>query len=158
MATASTDLPPDLAELEAGIYRSTLDNGLLDLCAGAGVLVFGLGAHFDWGGLVPVWIAVIFGARIPIQRRLLASRIGHVRPLAPRRRAEHNKKLLVGGALVFTMLVGIAAFLLSSKGGEFLAGIDFPLLVVAAGVLPTIFGAVLFTRFLRTHPVLDAGL
>ncbi len=117
----------DLHRLEASLYRSFWQDGLLDVFIGTGVLLIG----FAWlAALVPLG-AVVPAVLMPFwpiaRKRLITPRAGYVRFSDARTRHERKQlRMLVGigtGVFVLSLLGGIYAYfrVAASASDAFLA-------------------------------------
>lgn len=110
--------------LEEQLFRRYWDDGLLDLLAGAGVLMAGvawLAGVVAVGGALAVLPIVLWR---PLRARLVEPRLGQVEFRAKRiaRQQRHSLALLGAGVLAFALVLAVA--LTRTRGG---GGIGAPL-------------------------------
>ena len=111
----------DLESLESEAYRESFSDGLVDLFVGFGLVL--IGALWLWfpevAGLAGALAAAVAWALVPIRRRIVEPRVGHVKWAAPRLKWERRQywrlfglgsvALLLGVGLVLTIVRGDAA-------------------------------------------------
>jgi hypothetical protein len=115
----STDLGPmpDLDDLEERTYRTTQEDGLIDLLAGLGLLGFGLGVLFSIPMLTILAPALLATMWKPLKDRMATRHIGYVRFSEPRRRKERRGLWTMQWALVGAFLGGLVLWLVMERGG-----------------------------------------
>jgi hypothetical protein len=115
----STDLEamPDLDDLEERTYRTTQDDGLIDLLAGLGLLGFGLGVLFELPMLTILAPALLASMWKPLRDRISTRHIGYVRFSEPRRKKERRGLWTVQWALVGAFVAGLVLWLAIERGG-----------------------------------------
>lgn len=91
--------------LEAALFRTYWDDGLLDLVCGLAVLSIGIGWWFRQVVLAAVAPAVIWLLWAPLRRKLIEPRAGFVE-------FSHARQQHAQRSLRLTLLLGIGAFLL----------------------------------------------
>jgi hypothetical protein len=104
-----------LKEIERNVFRSTFQDGLLDIAIGGFLLVFAIGPFLTpylgdfWGTVVaflPLWV-ILFPALWLIRQRVVKPRIGFVKygPWRASRMMHFNVVILT--ILVFSLILGI---------------------------------------------------
>lgn len=115
--------------LEARLFRTYWDDGLLDLVAGIAVLSIGIGWWFEWAVLAAVAPALIWPLWAPLHRKLIEPRAGYVE--FSRRRQQHTRR-----SLLLAVLLGIGAFLLGIGAFVYVMhrGMDSPYVRIVPGI------------------------
>jgi len=136
----------DLENLETEAYQDSTSDGLIDLFLGLSLVWFGVVWLWieSWIGEAATVPAILFWFAVPMRRRFLKQRIGHVRWTERRRRWERKQlKLLLGFAQL--CLFGLSGFLVLRHVGaiaasDVVAGLPAGLLGIGAFILATTVG------------------
>lgn len=112
----------DLDELEEKTYRTTQQDGLIDLLVGLGLLGFGVGVLFELPMLTILAPALLATLWKPLREKITTRHLGYVRFSEPRRRKERRGMWTVRWALVGTVLGGFVLWFAFDRGGDSLRG------------------------------------
>jgi hypothetical protein len=193
----------DLNAVEERAYRSTWDDGILDLLLGLGLVLLGVLFRTDLAGLAGVFVAALLLPVWAAAKKLITEpRLGYVKFSEQRRARERgwSRGLIALGAAMFVLAVGLYFSQMNSGGlrevltelnaGYLLFGvligvgfagagsmIELPRLwayagivvlatgvgsfsgvaledaLLAAGIAVSVWGAIVFRRFLARHPL-----
>ena len=137
----------DIKRLEREVYRSTWEDGLLDLFFGVGLLILALswlGELHALTGLAPALLVPLWA---PIRKRVTEPRMGLVRLTERRRSTERAKLFWLLGLGVMTLVVALLGFVLvavtpgpSLEPGSLVAGLPAALLGVGALLVAAMLG------------------
>jgi hypothetical protein len=106
----------ELSKLERRILREWWDDGLIDLFAGLGVLLIGIGWQFDlvmMGLIVPPLLVPLWG---PTRERIVVPRAGFVVLGEPTRGVLTRGNWILVAAGVVTLLLGVAGYFVVRGG------------------------------------------
>jgi hypothetical protein len=84
--------------------RAELEDGIVDLVCGAGLVAWGAMMYADLGGLGAIPFAVMLPMAMNLRKRLVTPRIGHVRLEA---RGRRRRVSLTAGLFTLTLLGGV---------------------------------------------------
>lgn len=130
--------PTGLEDIEREAYQESFSDGLLDIFVGMSLV--SVGVTWLWiqqlPGLAGVLPALLAGAILPIRRRLLAPRMGHVTWRAPRLRQERRQLGFLLVLVLAAALSGNGAIEAIREGGtQQGTGAGLPAFILAAGAL-----------------------
>ncbi len=108
----------DLDELEEHTYRTTQQDGLIDLLAGLGLLGFAVGVLLELPMLTILAPALLATMWKPLRDKIATRHVGYVRFSEPRRKRERRGLWTLHWALVGTALAGVAVWLVFDRGGD----------------------------------------
>lgn len=115
----------DLESFESEAYRDSFSDGLVDLFVGLGLL--SIGVLWLWApavaGLAGVLAAVVAGVLVPIRRRIVEPRVGHVTWTAPRLKWERKQYWRMFGLGSVALILGVG-LVLSVVRGDVVTGED----------------------------------
>ena len=118
----------DLKQLERNAFRSTFQDGLLDIFLGLALLLFAVTPLLTDLGLGDFWSSVVMGCGwlvawlglLLAKRRVTVPRVGRVKP-GPERRARHSRVVAVSTVVLFAgVLAGFAVYLLPQPDARLL--------------------------------------
>ena len=120
--TDRTDAPDlesihNLENLEEQTYRTTQQDGLIDLLVGLGLLGFGLGVMLEFPMLTILAPALLATMWKPLRDRITTRHLGYVRFSEKRRQRERRGLRATHWALVGTLLAGVALWFVLARGG-----------------------------------------
>jgi len=142
----------DLKELERKAFRSTFQDGLLDIFLGAVLLLFAVTPLLTDLGLGDFWSSVVMGCGWLVawlglalaKRHVTVPRMGRVKP-GPARRARHSRMIAISTVVLFAgVLAGFAVYLLPQPDTRLL---DW--------LVPALLGLVTFGMFSLCAHLLD---
>ena len=149
----------NLAALEKKAYRSVVDDGVIDICLGFFMLVFGLVLATDihlFGTVdLPIFLfLLIYPLWRGLRKRVIEPRIGYVRLRADRMaQIKRNKKTIVYA--FFWLMLGMAALLSRDAGWVApLQDVKVILIGCAMGVPIALAAALLHVRRWWFHTVI----
>ena len=124
-----------LSSLEADIFKSRFDDGLLDCFAGFALAVIGISWWLHLAVLGAITPALLVPLWLPLHKRLIEPRLGQVEYSARRKRLlgkSHRYALLIGA---FMLVLGVAIYFWAQPRQSDSAGI-LPLIIpLLPGVL-----------------------
>jgi hypothetical protein len=97
---------PALREIEKRAWTRTFEHGMWDMVLGSMFLTFGVSILVSFPAVAGLWVVVLLPSFRELGRRVVLSRIGHVRFRGRRQRA----KARVTGMLVALAVLGVAVF------------------------------------------------
>ena len=133
-----------LESLENRAYRRAYSDGIIDLFVGVSLLWIGAAWIWlpDFSGLAGVLPAVFVPIAMTARKRVVESRLGHVKWSEPRRNKERRNLIGLFAAGAFLFVLGVAAFFMLDQStvsldslGSFMPGLLAWLLAVLALVL-----------------------
>jgi len=108
----------DLENLENEAYRDSFSDGLVDLFVGLGLAL--IGVLWLWfpavAGLAGVLAAAVAWALVPIRRRIVEPRVGHVKWTTPRLKWERKQFWLLFGLGSVALILGVGLVLSIVRG------------------------------------------
>ncbi|MHC4956382.1 MAG: hypothetical protein ACYTGZ_21280 [Planctomycetota bacterium] len=135
----------DLQTLEGKLYRSTFEDGLLDVFAGLGLVMIGTGWVLGEAALSTIMAPLLVSFWPGVRQRLIHPRVGTAE-FGQKRQAKERNKLLGFAALgVVTFLLGIVVFVVMEKGRKsdvvmvLIPGLPAVLLAFAATLVATVY-------------------
>lgn len=147
--------------VEQELYRNFWDDGLLDLLAGLGVLLIGVGWQFDQPVLAAVGPALLVTMWAPLRRAIVDPRAGYVEFSAGVRARESRGRWMLVSVGVIALLAGIGAYVVAMRGGvmqigPLVAGLPAVLLGVGAALAGGVLRLPRFTAYAMALVVLGA--
>lgn len=148
----------DLQDIEQGLYASRWDDGLLDLFAGLGVLLVGIGWLGPWpalGGVAPALLIPIWPL---VRRRFVEPRSGFVAFGPQRGRAERRSLVGLVGLGLGTFAFAVIGYVASRGGDAWLPAVIPALPGVLIGLGGVVVGLTFQLRRMVTYGLLAAAV